>query len=275
MVRLVRLVRNGEEAQWHVALPLPIALDRGELGRLVFQDAEPVQVADEDLDGHHDGREPHRHREREPRARELGLGRVVRMAQQHPGRHAPDRKGGRQEAAEHHVHVADREGRVEDDLPPICRQRDPVLDPEPGRGLHPGVGGQDPEGGDQRAYRDHAGGEEVQPVADPVPAEQHDAEEAGLQAEGRDHLVGDHRPDDVADELGVPGPVRAELVAHHDAGHDAEPERDGEDLHPELVEVLVEVVPVLSHSNSSRASQLASPIVKAGKMMWNAIVNPN
>src|SRR3954451_5452353 len=34
-------------------------------------------------------------------------------------------------------------------------------------------------------------------------------------------------------------------------------------------------LPVRSHSNSSRASQLARPIVKAGKMMWNEIVNAN
>ena len=31
----------------------------------------------------------------------------------------------------------------------------------------------------------------MQPVADPLPAEQHDAEEGRLQEEGRDHLVGD------------------------------------------------------------------------------------
>jgi hypothetical protein len=33
--------------------------------------------------------------------------------------------------------------------------------------------------------------------------------------------------------------------------------------------------PVRSHWNSSAASQLASPIGKAGKMMWNAIVKAN
>src|SRR3954467_3402360 len=33
--------------------------------------------------------------------------------------------------------------------------------------------------------------------------------------------------------------------------------------------------PVRSHSNSSRASQLASPMVKAGKMMWKETVNAN
>src|SRR3954447_22370200 len=34
-------------------------------------------------------------------------------------------------------------------------------------------------------------------------------------------------------------------------------------------------LPVRSHSNSSRASQLARPMVKAGKMMWKKIVNAN
>jgi hypothetical protein len=52
--------------------------------------------------------------------------------------------------------------------------RPAVLDREARRRLHPGIGREDPEGGDQRAEGDHAGRQEVQPVADPVPAEQHD-----------------------------------------------------------------------------------------------------
>ena len=34
-------------------------------------------------------------------------------------------------------------------------------------------------------------------------------------------------------------------------------------------------LPVVSHSNSSIMSQLASPIVKAGNRIWNEIVNAN
>ena len=80
----------------------------------------------------------------------------------------------------------------------------------------------------------------MQPVADLLPAEEHDAEEGRLQKERGDHLVGDQRADHVAGEFGVARPVGAELVAHHDAGDDAETEGDREDLHPEPEEVAVE-----------------------------------
>ena len=106
--------------------------------------------------------------------------------------------------------------------------------------LHPRIRRQDPEGGDQRAERHHAGGEEMQPVADPLPAEQHDAEEGRFEEEGGDHLVGDHRTEHVARELGIARPVRAELVAHDDARDDAEAEGHRKDLHPEAEEVAVE-----------------------------------
>ena len=82
----------------------------------------------------------------------------------------------------------------------------------------------------------------MQPVADLVPAEQHDAEERRLEEERGDDLVGDERADDVAGEVGEARPVGAELVAHDDAGHDAEPERHGEHLDPEAEQVAVERV---------------------------------
>src|SRR5205085_11890921 len=56
----------------------------------------------------------------------------------------------------------------------------------------------------------------------------------------RDDLVGDERPDHVAREFREARPVRAELVAHDNAGDDAEPEGHGEDLYPEPVEVAVD-----------------------------------
>ncbi len=106
--------------------------------------------------------------------------------------------------------------------------------------LHPGIRRQDPEGREQRSERHHAGGEEMQPVADLLPAEQHDAEEGRFEEEGGDHLVGDDRAENVAGELGKARPVRAELVAHDDARDDAEAEGHREDLHPEAEEVPVE-----------------------------------
>jgi hypothetical protein len=66
--------------------------------------------------------------------------------------------------------------------------------------------------------------------ADALHAEQHDAEEAGLEEEGGQHLVAHQRADDRAGLVGEGRPVGAELVGHHDARHDAHAEGDGEDL---------------------------------------------
>ena len=64
---------------------------------------------------------------------------------------------------------------------------------------------EDPEGRDQRAERHHAGGEEVQARPTALQAEQHDAEEAGLEEEGGQHLVGQQRADDAAGEVARTG----------------------------------------------------------------------
>jgi hypothetical protein len=86
---------------------------------------------------------------------------------------------------------------------------------------------------------------EVQPLADPPPAEQHDPEEPGLEEEGRQHLVGQQRAQDGAGHVAEPAPVGAELVAHDHARDDAHAEGHGEDAHPEAVEVAIDVPPGL------------------------------
>ena len=110
---------------------------------------------------------------------------------------------------------------------------------EAGRRLHPRIGGDDPGGRDQRADRDHRDGEHVQPVADALAAEQRDAEEAGLEEEGGQHLVAHQRADHRAGLVGEAGPVGAELVAHHDARDDAHAEDDGEHRLPVVEELQV------------------------------------
>ena len=67
-----------------------------------------------------------------------------------------------------------------------------------------------------------------------VPPEEEEPEEAGLEEEGEDPLGGERRPEDVADEPRVAGPVRPELELHRDPRRDADGERDGEDLQPEV-----------------------------------------
>ena len=108
---------------------------------------------------------------------------------------------------------------------------------EAGRGLHPAIDRENPEGRDEGAERDHAGRREVQLAPHLVDAEQHDAEEAGFEEEGGQHLIGhqgsDHRPGLVREDR----PVGAELVGHDDPGHDAHRKGDGEDFQPVAVEV--------------------------------------
>ena len=59
-----------------------------------------------------------------------------------------------------------------------------------------------------------------------------------LDEKRREHLVAEQRPRDVAGPLDEARPVRAELEAHRDARHDAERERQREDLDPEVIREL-------------------------------------
>ncbi len=73
-------------------------------------------------------------------------------------------------------------------------------------------------------------------------AEEVEPEEAGLEEEGEDALGGERRAEDVADELGILRPVRAELEFHHDAGGDADGERQPEHLAEELADADIDLV---------------------------------
>jgi hypothetical protein len=202
---------------------------------LLVEHRQPLQVPGDDLQGRDDRGEPHRHGE--------GLARVLRRLalQELPGRDPGHHEAGGQIGRQDHVDQAVREGRVEDDLEPVDRHEAIALDGEPDRRLHPAVGGDDPEGGQQGAERHHRGGQEVELGAHPGPAEQHDPEEGRLHEEGGDHLVLHQHADHRTGDVGEAAPVGAELVAHDDAGHDAEPEGDGEQLHPEAEQLDVDV----------------------------------
>jgi len=140
-----------------------------------------------------------------------------------------------QVGGQHHVHEPVGEGRVEDDRPPVQRHElARLVDVEPGRRLHPGIDRENPEGRDHGADRYHDRGREMQSAADALHAEQHDAEEAGLQEEGGQHLVGHERPEHRPGPVGKHRPVGAELVGHDHAGHHAHAEGEREDLQPVL-----------------------------------------
>ena len=193
----------------------------------MFQRVEPVLVAGDDLDRRHQRGHPHRHREHHARAGE------VPVAQQVPGADRADHQRGGQVRRQHHVHEAVGEGRVEDHLEPVGGDELPLgVEGVAGRRLHPGIGGENPERRNQRADRDHQRRQKMQPGTDALQAEQHDAEEARFEEERGQHLIGHQRADHGAGLVGEGRPVGAELVGHHDAGHDAHAERDGEDLEP-------------------------------------------
>ena len=118
-----------------------------------------------------------------------------------------------------------------------------LVDRVAGGRLHPAVRREDPEGGEERADGDGHGGEEMHRLRHAVDAEEHDAEEPRLQEEGGQHLVAHQRPDDRAGLVGEDAPVGAELVAHHDARHDAHAEGEREGLHPDAEEADVVVAP--------------------------------
>ena len=124
--------------------------------------------------------------------------------------------------------------RAEQDLEPVVRNKDAVLHDIADRHLHPAVVGENPERRKRRSERHHRGRKQVEPWGDARAAKQQDSEEAGLEEEGGERLVGEQNS---LDRTGHPchfAPVRAELERHDDAGNHAEPERDAENLEPEF-----------------------------------------
>ncbi len=229
---LLAHVGDAEEDFRRVALGLEIALHRGDLGGLVGERVEPMQVADDDLSGRGQRRHPHRHREHHARAP------VVGVAQEMIRADAADEKGDAEIRGEHHMGQPNEERRIEDDRQPVLRHEASVgADRIAGRGLHPGIGRKDPCGGDQGAERDHQRRQIMEPASDSPHAEQHDAEEARFKKERRQHLVAHQRADDRPRLVGERRPVRAELVRHHQPGDDAHREADRKYLQPVLEEI--------------------------------------
>ena len=107
--------------------------------------------------------------------------------------------------------------RVKDNREPVHRHHLAIDDLKPLRRLHPAIGREDPEGGDYRPQRHHAGGEEVQARPDAVPAEQHDAEESGFKEEGGQNFVGQQRAGNAPGKLGESAPVGTKLIGHDQA----------------------------------------------------------
>ncbi|MNC11176.1 hypothetical protein D3C75_588660 [compost metagenome] len=108
------------------------------------------------------------------------------------------------------------------------------------RVLHPAVGDEDPECGEVGAERHQRGHQQVLTPGELVPAEEEEADQSGLQEEGHQPLHRQRGAEDVADIVGVVGPVGAELELQGDAGGDPHDEVDTKQLAPEAGDVLVD-----------------------------------
>src|SRR5580704_103068 len=136
----------------------------------------------------------------------------------------------------------EREGWIEDNLQPVERHHSAVHYLEALRRLHPTVRSEDPKRREQCTECDQDRGKKMQACADPLPTEEHDAEETGFEEERCQDLVGEQRSVDRAGNAGEAGPVCAEFVAHHNTGDDAHAETDRENLRPEEKEFAIDDV---------------------------------
>ena len=90
-----------------------------------------------------------------------------------PGGRRANKQRAAKERGNGHMQQAIREGRVKHHRKPVDRYHLVIHNFIALWRLHPTIGGEDPEGGNDRPQRHHAGGEEVQPWANLVPAKQH------------------------------------------------------------------------------------------------------
>ena len=77
-------------------------------------------------------------------------------------------------------------------------------------------------------------------TAHPVPSEQHDAEEAGLQKEGGHDLESHERGYEIAGRLRKAGEISAEFKFQHDPGYDSNAEIDSKELHPKTIHAVIQ-----------------------------------
>ena len=127
-----------------------------------------------------------------------------------------------------------------------------------------------------RPEDDHEDREQPQPRAEPIAAEQHQAEEPALEEEREDALGREQAAEDVADEPRVLGPVHAELEFLDDAGRDAEGEDQAVDLDPEERQAPPFRVLGPDVDRSPMTTSISpSPIERGGKMKWKLMVSAN
>ncbi len=129
-------IGQAEQDQRGAALRmgLEMPLHRSDLGGLMFEGVQPVEVAGENLQRCDHDQHARRHGEHQPRALVRAIARQVPAADR-----AHDERRG-QIRRQNHVHEAVGEGRIEDDRPPVHRHELPdVVDRVALGRLHPAV----------------------------------------------------------------------------------------------------------------------------------------
>ncbi|VTR69963.1 hypothetical protein DESC_780152 [Desulfosarcina cetonica] len=234
------LIRPGEQAQSGTALGVPDALHGGDLYRLMFKGVQAVHVAEKQLQGGHEDGHDHGHAQHDARVP------LMQAAPQVVPADAAHHERRGQVGAGHHMDEPVGKGRIEDHRQPVGGKKRPVGSlAETGRSLHPTVGRENPEGRNQRSHRHDEGCRKMHAFAHAVPAEKHDAQKRGFEEKGRQHLVAQKRPYQIARLVGEDGPVGAKLIGKHHPGDHAHAEGDGEDFDPHAVNLLVQGIPGL------------------------------
>jgi hypothetical protein len=214
-----RDVRDPPDPQRRPALGLELPLQRRELHRLVPRDETRAHVAAERQE--HGGRPP----DREGDLQGFPMEQVLPVSQKKVRVDPRDREAGRGEGGEGHVYRLGERRRIghrreggDVDQPPV-RKRE-------ARGtVHPGVGGDDEDPGEDPPEGYENAGGEVEAGGDAVPAVQVDPEEDRLGEEG-ESLQGEGEPDDPARERHEPGPQQPQFEGEDGSGDRAHREED-------------------------------------------------
>ena len=123
----------------------------------------------------------------------------------------------------------DPERRIGEQSPEVGEHRLATLDGVANRVLHPRVGGQDEERGEDRPDADEPDGREMDGGGEAFPPEDPQADERRLEEEGQQALDGEGGTEDVAHEDREGRPVQAEFKLEHDPGDHSDGQADQED----------------------------------------------
>ena len=201
-------------------------LDRGELDRLQPHHLAHRAVTHHHLQRHREGRDGERDQEAE-------AVQAIAAALEHPDRvDRRDDEAGAEQGREDEVSQLVRQRRIEDRRPGIDLGHLPGrVEAKAARRVHPGVGGDDREGAQQREERQRKAEPQVHAGVQAIPAEDVDRDEDRLEKE-REPLDRERQPEHVAEPPQQPRPQQTHLEREHRAGHGADGEGHAHHLRP-------------------------------------------